>query len=174
MYDNLSIPANAGVDASQMVVLLRLKPSLGFVLLVFFQHNFIATWQENQLYVSDPKALHHIIVKVLGLCYIHHNLMSLSPKDQYIYEETSAFIEYIVLAIRNWPWHVLISYFKGKSLVFWSWTSGNLGYFLCHFCICIIQVWSIKGDHHRKQRKMLNPVFSMAHMRGMSMYSCLL
>jgi cytochrome P450 len=25
-----------------------------------------------------------------------------------------------------------------------------------------------EGDHHRKQRKMLNPVFSTAHMRQMS------
>lgn len=26
----------------------------------------------------------------------------------------------------------------------------------------------MKGDHHRKQRKMLNPVFSIAHLRQMS------
>ena len=41
MYDNLSIPANTDVDALhwQMVMLLRLRPSLGFVLLVF-QNDF--------------------------------------------------------------------------------------------------------------------------------------
>lgn len=33
--------------------------------------------QNEMLYVSDPLALHHIVVK-----------------DQYIYEETSSFIEY--------------------------------------------------------------------------------
>ena len=32
----------------------------------------------------------------------------------------------------------------------------------------------ISGDQHRKQRKMLNPVFSIAHMRRMSMYNSLL
>lgn len=35
-----------------------------------------ALFGENQLYVFDPKALHHIVVK-----------------DQYVYEETSAFIQ---------------------------------------------------------------------------------
>ena len=29
---------------------------------------------------------------------------------------------------------------------------------------------SIAGEQHRKQRKMLNPVFSIAHLRGMSEY----
>ncbi|KAF8805234.1 cytochrome P450 [Phlegmacium glaucopus] len=68
---------------------------------------------ENQLYVFDPKALHHITVK-----------------DQYIYEETSSFIQ-------------------GNRLFFGPGLLGTL------------------GDYHRKQRKMLNPVFSIAHMRGM-------
>jgi len=68
---------------------------------------------DNQLYVFDPKAMHHIIVK-----------------DQYIYEETSSFIE-------------------GNLLFFGPGLLGSL------------------GDQHRKQRKMLNPVFSIAHMRGM-------
>ncbi|KAF8805218.1 cytochrome P450 [Phlegmacium glaucopus] len=68
---------------------------------------------ENQLYVFDPKALHHITVK-----------------DQYIYEETSSFIQ-------------------GNRLYFGPGLLGTL------------------GDHHRRQRKLLNPVFSIAHMRGM-------
>ncbi|KAF8809815.1 cytochrome P450 [Phlegmacium glaucopus] len=68
---------------------------------------------ENQLFVFDPKALHHIIIK-----------------DQYIYEETASFIQ-------------------GNLLFFGPGLLGTL------------------GDHHRKQRKMLNPVFSIAHMRGM-------
>jgi cytochrome P450 len=68
---------------------------------------------ENQLYVFDPKAMHHIVVK-----------------DQYVYEESSAFIESNKL-------------FFGPGLL------GTL------------------GEQHRKQRKMLNPVFSIAHMREM-------
>ncbi|KAF8181261.1 cytochrome P450 [Pholiota molesta] len=58
-------------------------------------------------------AMHHIIVK-----------------DQYIYEETSAFIE-------------------GNKLIFGPGLLGTL------------------NEQHRKQRKMLNPVFSVAHMREM-------
>ncbi|KAF8896610.1 cytochrome P450 [Infundibulicybe gibba] len=62
----------------------------------------ITPMQEKQLYIFDPKALHHIIVK-----------------DQYVYEESDQFINQPI------------------------------------------------GEHHRKQRKMLNPVFSIAHMRNM-------
>jgi len=68
---------------------------------------------ERQLYVSDPKAIQHIIVK-----------------DQDIFEETDQFI-------------VTTSVLFGKGIL------------------------STLGDHHRKQRKMLNPVFSIAHMRQM-------
>ena len=68
---------------------------------------------------------------------------------------------------------ILTSYLKGKSLIFWTWTSGNLGY-----CLSIIAAWACpdfdQGDQHRKQRKMLNPVFSTAHMRKMGMYSSFL
>ncbi|KAF8962738.1 cytochrome P450 [Flammula alnicola] len=72
-----------------------------------------ALFGENQLYVFDPKAMHHIIVK-----------------DQYIYEETSSFIE-------------------GNKVMLGPGLLGTL------------------GEQHRKQRKMLNPVFSIAHMREM-------
>ncbi|KAF8966256.1 cytochrome P450 [Flammula alnicola] len=63
---------------------------------------------ENKLYVFDPKALHHILVK-----------------DQDMFE--SAFI----------------------TILFGEGVVGTL------------------GEQHRKQRKMLNPVFSIAHMREM-------
>ncbi|KAF8896612.1 cytochrome P450 [Infundibulicybe gibba] len=65
---------------------------------------------EKQLYIFDPKALHHIVVK-----------------DQYIYEEST----------------------QSNTVVFGKGLLATL------------------GDHHRKQRKMLNPVFSIAHMRRM-------
>ena len=67
---------------------------------------------------------------------------------------------------------ILTSYLKGKSPVFWPWTFGNLRY-----CLSAISAWARpdfdQGDQHRKQRKMLNPVFSIAHMRKMGMYSSL-
>ncbi|KAL5482360.1 hypothetical protein ACEPAI_8954 [Sanghuangporus weigelae] len=68
---------------------------------------------KDDLYISDPLALHHILVK-----------------DQYIYEETSSFLVSNALTL-------------GLGLV------------------------STFGDHHRRQRKMLNPVFSMRHMRDL-------
>ncbi|KAH7882788.1 cytochrome P450 [Phlebopus sp. FC_14] len=67
----------------------------------------------RELFVSDPKALHNIIIK-----------------DQAIFEEAEAFI-------------------ATNKIVF-----GN-------------GLLSTLGDHHRKQRKMLNPVFSINHMRYM-------
>ncbi|PPQ69153.1 hypothetical protein CVT25_004533 [Psilocybe cyanescens] len=67
----------------------------------------------NELYIFDPKALHHILVK-----------------DQYVYEETDGFIE-------------------ANKLVFGK------------------GIFTSLGEEHRRQRKMLNPVFSIAHMREM-------
>ena len=68
---------------------------------------------------------------------------------------------------------ILTFYLKGKSPLFWSWTFRNLGY-----CLSVISAWVCpdfdQGDQHRKQRKMLNPVFSVSHMRKMGMYSFLL
>ncbi|KAF9529570.1 cytochrome P450 [Crepidotus variabilis] len=68
---------------------------------------------EKQLYVTDPLALHHIIVK-----------------EQAIYEETEGF-----LALNNLTF--------GAGLL------------------------STLGDQHKKQRRILNPVFSSARMREM-------
>ncbi|KAH7913646.1 cytochrome P450 [Hygrophoropsis aurantiaca] len=68
---------------------------------------------DKLLYVYDPKAMHHILVK-----------------DQYVFEETRQFI-------------------ATNKLVFGD---GLL---------------STEGDHHKRQRKMLNPVFSINHMRHM-------
>jgi len=68
---------------------------------------------DRQLYVTDPKALQHIIVK-----------------DQYVYEEPSWLTE-----IRKM--------FFGMGLA------------------------STRGEHHRQQRKLLNPAFSSSHLREM-------
>ncbi|KAI0716800.1 cytochrome P450 [Earliella scabrosa] len=67
----------------------------------------------RMLYVFDPTALHHVILK-----------------DQYVYEEAAWFL-------------------KSSHLTFGPGLLSTL------------------GDHHRKQRKLLNPVFSIAHMRRM-------
>ncbi|PPR03959.1 hypothetical protein CVT24_008314 [Panaeolus cyanescens] len=69
---------------------------------------------ENQLYIYDPKAMYHILVK-----------------DAPSYESHTSFV-------------------AGMRLIFGP---GLLG---------------IVGDYHKKQRKLLNPVFSIAHMRQMA------
>ncbi|KAI9461564.1 cytochrome P450 [Lactarius psammicola] len=66
---------------------------------------------DQQLYVSDPLALHHIVVK-----------------EQHIYTETDMFI-------------------MGNKVIFGEGLISTL------------------GEQHRKQRKILNPVFSLANMR---------
>ncbi|KAG1744162.1 cytochrome P450 [Suillus paluster] len=68
---------------------------------------------QEQLYISDPLALHHIVVK-----------------EQNVYEETDMFI-------------------VGNRLIFGEGLIATL------------------GEQHRKQRKMLNPVFSLANMRDL-------
>jgi len=66
---------------------------------------------KEALFVMDPLALNHIMVK-----------------DQYVYEPSHPFIQ-------------------GNKIIFG------------------IGLLSTIGDHHRKQRKMLNPIFSLKHMR---------
>ncbi|KAL1739164.1 cytochrome P450, partial [Schizophyllum fasciatum] len=68
---------------------------------------------EKQLYISDPKALHSVVVK-----------------DQDIYEEHPQFI-------------------AANSVLFGEGLIATL------------------GEKHKKQRKLMNPVFSIAHMRNM-------
>ncbi|KAG9315222.1 cytochrome P450 [Chiua virens] len=67
----------------------------------------------QQLYVSDPLALHHIVVK-----------------EQHVYTETDMFI-------------------TGNRLIFGEGLISTL------------------GEQHKRQRKMLNPVFSLANMRDL-------
>ncbi|KAF9443231.1 cytochrome P450 [Macrolepiota fuliginosa MF-IS2] len=68
---------------------------------------------ERSLYLCDPKALHHVLVK-----------------DQHAYEGAAALVNLHKICF-------------GDGLL------------------------STLGEQHRKQRKMLNPVFSIAHMREM-------
>ncbi|EIM86870.1 cytochrome P450 [Stereum hirsutum FP-91666 SS1] len=68
---------------------------------------------DTLLYIRDPKALYHILIK-----------------EQYVFEETDMFI-------------------KTSAATF------GMG------------LLSTLGEHHRRQRKLLNPVFSIKHMRYM-------
>ena len=66
--------------------------------------------QDEQLYVSDPLALHHIIVK-----------------DQYIYEETPMFMLCVLQCdwYSGWVIHLLRPQFK--YAVLWKESSFNSG-----------------------------------------------
>ncbi|KAL1658452.1 cytochrome P450 [Schizophyllum commune] len=75
---------------------------------------------EKQLYVSDPKALHHIVVK-----------------DQNVYEEHPQFISTNTVVF-------------GKGLL------------------------ATLGEDHRRQRKLMNPVFSTSHIRSMTYFALLI
>ncbi|KZP16698.1 cytochrome P450 [Athelia psychrophila] len=69
---------------------------------------------DEHIYVSDPKALHHICVR-----------------DQDNFEETAMFVQ-------------------GNQIIFGDGLLSTL------------------GDHHKKQRRILNPIFSTSHMRDMT------
>ncbi|KAJ3515520.1 hypothetical protein NMY22_g14433 [Coprinellus aureogranulatus] len=88
---------------------------------------------KKTLYVYDPKALHHMLVKVGSSCIIAlhmQQLTSLPPKELYTFEESPGFTIGADMTL-------------GKGL------------------------FATSGAMHRRQRKMLNPVFSIAHMREM-------
>ncbi|KIJ60897.1 hypothetical protein HYDPIDRAFT_42968 [Hydnomerulius pinastri MD-312] len=85
----------------------------------------------RRLIVSDPKALHHIVIK-----------------DSSTWEEPDEYLETNRLVFGNG----LLSAIGTNS--------GGLTPGIC----C---AHHSSGDHHRKQRKMLNPVFSINHMRYM-------
>jgi hypothetical protein len=78
--------------------------SLGLTHYLVYVHRillglFADCFQDKQLLVHDPKALHHVIVKVsnAGTCQF---FCSPRSQDQHIYEETSAFILYIFNSLR--------------------------------------------------------------------------
>lgn len=76
---------------------------------------------------------------------LHHIVV----KDQYMYEETTPFLVYVFrVALFYPPW---LTYFIRANKLFFG--TGLL---------------SSLGEHHRRQRKMLNPVFSPKHMRELA------
>ncbi|KIM86621.1 hypothetical protein PILCRDRAFT_815850 [Piloderma croceum F 1598] len=92
-------------------------PVLGFPSCLVDQYGGVAkiygAFGAKQLYVSDSKALHHILVK-----------------DQYVFEQPN----YVI---------------QTNRVLFGMGLFGTL------------------GEYHKKQRKMLNPVFSAKHLRDM-------
>lgn len=85
----------------------KIRDQFGRIALIY------GVFGSKQLYISDPKALHHILVK-----------------DQDIFEHSDSTIATLLLIF-------------GEG------------------------IFTTQGHQHRKHRKMMNPVFSVAHLRNM-------
>lgn len=58
--------------------------------------------------------------------------------------------------------------FRGNKLMFGEGLISTLGKLLVFLYPCLRHTYSrYTGEQHRKQRKMLNPVFSLANMRDL-------
>ncbi|EDR04679.1 uncharacterized protein LACBIDRAFT_303978 [Laccaria bicolor S238N-H82] len=106
--------------------------------------------KENQLYVFDPKAMHHIVVKVSQTSHSTFFCAKIHvcfKQDQHSYGKES-------------------SIFVFNRLLFGNGLLANKGE-RCERFSGYTNSFSDVGERHRRQRKMLNPVFSIAHMREM-------
>ena len=89
-------------------------------------------------------------------------------QEQHVFEETSGFIAYMSFIItEKFTLTITLMFTRGNKLVFGPGLLGTLGLSIRRLRCRIILTKCI-GEQHRKQRKMLNPVFSIAHMREMS------
>jgi hypothetical protein len=109
--------------------------------------------QEKQLYIFDPKSLYQILVKVcsykrsrpeLG---IHRD----NFQDQDIFEEAD-------------------SNLYGSLVLFGEGILATSGALWMTSCFTHLPRHTTIGEQHKKQRKMLNPVFSAAHLRQMGAF----
>ena len=111
--------------------------------------------------------MHQIVVKVrfISPTISHRPILD---QDQHIYEATTAFIEYPAFLLLLTLVH-LNPILRANKLLFGPGLLGTLGEYI-HL---LFESEECKQDffpaeQHRKQRKMLNPVFSIAHLREMS------
>lgn len=97
--------------------------------------------------VSDPKACNNIVIK-----------------DQAIFEETDAFLEYgysfqPTLPLTQFSVEGISRYLDQRSF------RHQVGSCVSKLSAYLNDILS--GTHHRRQRKLLNPVFNINHMRYM-------
>jgi cytochrome P450 len=117
----------------------------------FWSHYQYRSYEQDiQLVVSDPKACNNIVVK-----------------DQSIFEETHAFLEcisffwricrhdFLTRVVQTCRFSVQRSFLRWVRTLSLNIMFGPLNYIIP------------SGDQHRKQRKLLNPVFNVNHMRYM-------
>lgn len=106
--------------------------------------------QKRVLYVSDPESLHSIILR-----------------DQLYYEEASFILEYVPSPHRGYI-GVNMASFSMNMMVFGPGLLSTLGIWSTRRLWPLDSYSNSSGHQHRKQRKMLNPVFSVHHLRQMT------
>jgi hypothetical protein len=104
--------------------------------------------KDKNLYVFDPKALHHILIK-----------------DQDIFEETAFFIECVRVLVQSWLNNRRLIMPRRNRVIFGLGLLSTTGIDIALLLLNILT--SSEGAHHREQRKLINPVFSTAHLRDM-------
>jgi hypothetical protein len=90
-------------------------------------------------------------------------------KDQYIFEEANWFIQCVFcwfIYLHIW---IYVTVCRSNRMMFGTGLFGTLGRLSASRYISTswLTILWYKGGHHRKQRKMLNPVFSSSHLRDM-------
>ena len=124
--------------------------------------------QENQLYVFDPKAMHQIVVKVR---FISPNYLLLAPISINIPGSIHLRRDHVV------HWVPGIFTIRWPPCIKTRFPEETSSFLALDFLELLVSTFSPRitgpsrrfvGEQHRKQRKMLNPVFSIAHLRDMS------
>ena len=136
---------------------------LGYLIVLRSIVVLLKTSQGSKVLVSGPKALHHIMIKVSSSVYITHVLKCFlrtrthtkclvgSQRKQQLY--------CCCRLLKRWSFLSDQTVFC-LALVYWVLSASSASMQSLSHCNS-----QIIGEHHRKQRKMLNPVFSIAHMR---------
>ena len=121
--------------------------------------------QENQLYVFDPKALHQIVkVRSIFPDYLPSTPFVTRSKT---FTKCPRRLLSIWHSYFRWPshWNTIL---RQNKLMFGPGLLAILGEYIRSSIHKAINKIYLPGEQHRKQRKMLNPVFSIAHLRGIS------
>ena len=121
--------------------------------------------QENLLYIFDPKALQHIIVKV-------SSVLKVSYDQRTEFVTGSTYFSTVLRIYRVCP-HFLtdtcvLTDLNAEPLVFcWVMAFSERSASTPYYYLFNVNWPPIVDEQHRKQRKMLKPAFSIKHMREM-------
>lgn len=128
-----------------------------------------ATFQEDKLVVFDPKAMHHIFVKVcccavpsISFWLIHQHWTG----SRNLWRAPLVYI--VSPVVLSLPTDSDTYCYRLNALAFGEGLLSTLGgAALAWGASRKILTFRCQGSQHRKQRKMLNSVFSIAHLRSM-------